>query len=176
MFLELGVPVYIADDRARELTNTSERIKIGIIELFGKEAYRQGELDRAYVAAKVFKDRSLLNDLNTIIHPVVGEDFLTWSRQQQAPYVIKEAAILFESGSYKGCDQIILVTADLKERIRRILLRDQTTKEEILDRMANQWSDEKKSEMSDFIIENNQLESTRAQVERIHLQLLEKSR
>ena len=176
MFRELGIPIYIADQRARELTNTSEQIRKGIIGLFGHEAYQEGQLDRAYVAGKVFKDKSLLKELNALIHPVVGTDFLEWREKQHAPYVIKEAAILFESGSYRGCDQVILVTADIKERIRRLLLRDETTENEIMDRMANQWSDEEKAELSDFVIENNHLENTRAQVESIHLQLLEKSR
>ena len=132
-----------------------------------------GSLDRAFVAEQVFNDKELLDALNAIIHPEVGRDFTIWCDKQQSPYVIKEAAILFESGSYLGCDQVILVTADLEMRIERIIRRDGTDREHILARMSNQWSDQRKSELADFIIENNDLASTRAQVEQIHAQLLQ---
>ena len=173
MFTDLGIPVYIADQRARELTNSSEAIIDGIKKLLGKEAYVDGSLDRAFVSEQVFNDKELLDALNAIIHPEVGRDFTIWCDKQQSPYVIKEAAILFESGSYLGCDQVILVTADLEMRIERIIRRDGTDREHILARMSNQWSDQRKSELADFIIENNDLASTRAQVEQIHAQLLQ---
>lgn len=172
MFSELGVPIYIADQRARELTNTSEKIIDGITELFGDRAYTEGELDRVYVADQVFKNREQLDALNAIIHPEVGRDFTEWCSRQESPYVIKEAAILFESGSYKGCDLVILVIADLENRIERIIKRDGSDRDQILARMSNQWSDDKKSELANIIIENNELESTRKQVEQIHVQLL----
>lgn len=172
MFSELGVPIYIADQRARELTNTSEKIIDGITELFGDRAYTEGELDRVYVADRVFKNREQLDALNAIIHPEVGRDFTEWCSRQESPYVIKEAAILFESGSYKGCDLVILVIADLENRIERIIKRDGSDRDQILARMSNQWSDDKKSELANIIIENNELESTRKQVEQIHVQLL----
>ena len=173
MFADLGIPIYIADQRARELTNTSDQIILGIKQLLGEQAYVDGRLDRTYVAEQVFKDKELLDALNAIIHPEVGRDFSDWCKQQQGPYVIKEAAILFESGSYVGCDRVILVTADIEKRIERIIRRDGTDREHILARMSNQWSDERKLELADFVIQNNELALTRTQVEHIHKQLLE---
>lgn len=175
MFSTLGVPVYIADIRARELTNTSKEIKEKITRLFGKKAYQNGLLNRPFIANQVFEDPLLLEALNAIIHPAVGSDFKQWCADQHSPYVIKEAAILFESGSYKQCDEVILITADLGQRIQRIMKRDGAKQEDIMARMANQWSDEKKSELADIIIENNDLESTRAQVAVVHEQILERA-
>ena len=168
MFMELGVPVYIADIESKKLTNTSTIIKKRLIDLLGEEAYKDGSINREFVSSIIFKDQSLLRKVNSIIHPRVAQHFKNWVKMQEAPYIIKEAAILFESGSYKDCDLVIVVTASKEERLKRVLKRDKVTKEEIERRMDNQWSDAKKEKLADFVIANNQLEETRMHVKSIH--------
>lgn len=167
-FRELGVPVYIADLAGRKLLETSPKIKKAILELFGPDSYKGNKPDRKFIAAKVFNDPERLKALNSIIHPAVARDFEKWKSQKEAPYVIYEAAILFEAGGYKKCDVSILVTAPKEERIRRIKERDQSTEEEIIARMENQWSDEEKSELADFTIKNKNLSETKEQVKALH--------
>ncbi len=172
MFIELGVPVYIADVEAKLLTNRSKVIRRKLITLFGDESYKDGVLNREFVAKKIFGDKDLLQKVNAIIHPKVGQHFRRWLKKQDAPYCIKEAAILFESGSYKDCDYIILVTAPKEIRIERVMQRDTTTREAIENRMANQWDDEKKRTLSHFYIKNTDLSVTKKQVKEIHNSLL----
>ncbi len=173
MFSELGVAVYIADDEAKKLMQKDRDLKRDIQQLLGKEAYKNAKLNTAYIASKVFQDKLLLEKLNAIVHPAVGKDFNTWKNKQSGIYVIKEAAILFENGGYKLCDKTILVTASEKTRIQRILKRDNSTREEILARIANQWADEKKIMLADLVIDNEEnIDSTKLQVEEIHRKLL----
>lgn len=172
-FKELGVPVYIADDEAKMLMNSSPYIQQKIIALFGEEAYANGKLNNALLASQVFKNPLLLKKLNEIVHPEVGRHFKEWAAQQNAPYVIKEAAILFENGSYKNCDAVILVKASKENKIQRILKRDQTSITAIEERMNNQWLDEEKEKLADFIIQNNDLPATKIQVLKLH-ELLKK--
>lgn len=171
MFSELGVPVYIADTEAKKLSNSSKVIRRELIELLGEEAYSDGVLNRKYVADKIFNDKVLLESVNKIIHPRVANHFKAWVGKQKGPYVIKEAAILFENGSYKNFEKIILVTAPKDLRIQRVMARDKSTSEEIEQRMENQWSDEKKEKLSDFIIQNIDIDSTRKLVQALHLSL-----
>lgn len=171
-FRDLHVPVYIADEAGKRLMETSEDIKDQIIGLLGKDSYLANKPNRKLIASQVFKDKDLLKKLNNIIHPAVANDFKKWQSEQQADYVIYEAAILFETGSYKNCDFTILVTTPKNIRIERLQKRDQSSVEEIEDRMNNQWDDEKKSQLADFIIENIDLNHTRQQVEDIHAQIL----
>lgn len=168
MFKELGVPVYIADDEAKKLTNRSKVIKRKLIELLGSKAYIDGVLNRKFVADKIFGDKELLKMVNAIIHPKVANHFERWKKKQQAPYCIKEAAILFENGGYKKCDLTILVTAPKKIRIQRLKLRDSSSDAEIVSRMSNQWTDAKKEKLADIILRNNKLENTRKQVIELH--------
>ncbi len=171
-FKDLNIPVYIADEAGKRLMNTSEEIREKIIALFGEEAYQKKEPNRGYIASRVFKNTGLLKKLNAIIHPAVAKDFEDWKAAQQAEYVIYEAAILFETGSYKNCDFSILVTAPKEIRIKRIQERDGSTTEEIEARMNNQWSDEEKAGLADFIIENEDLHQTKLQVEHINSEIL----
>ncbi|MCP9199751.1 dephospho-CoA kinase [Gramella sp. GC03-9] len=171
-FRELEIPVYIADDAGKRLMETSEDIREKIVSLFGEAAYNGKQPDRKFIASKVFNDQEQLKKLNEIIHPAVESDFRDWVSKQEAEYVIYEAAILFETGSYKKCDFSILVTAPQKLRIERLQKRDQSTKSEIKQRMDNQWSDEKKAELADFLIKNEDLKDTRLQVEHIHNKIL----
>lgn len=172
MFKDLGVPVYIADIEARKLTNSSKVIKRKLINLFGASCYREGVLDRKYVASKVFNDAELLDKLNSIIHPKVAAHFKRWMHKQQGSFCIKEAAILFENDGYKQCDLTILVVSPEQERIRRVMTRDQISEKEVLERIKNQWSDEKKRKFADIIIENTDLNSTKNQVLDIHSRLV----
>ncbi|SDX14098.1 dephospho-CoA kinase [Aequorivita viscosa] len=172
MFAELGIPVYNSDVEAKILTNTSEAIRKELILLLGDETYKNGKLDRKFLADKIFNDKVLLQKVNAIIHPKVGEHFKNWVANQTAPYVIKEAAILFESGSNVQCDLVILVTASKKERIRRVMDRDQVSKTEVEARMNNQWNDSEKIKLSNFVIQNETLPETKMQVETIHSQLI----
>lgn len=172
MFASYGVPVYNADIEAKKLMNSSHTIREQLISLLGEETYQNGILNRKYMAGRIFNNPDLLDKANAIIHPKVVANFLQWAKVQTAPYVLKEAAILFESGSFSNCDAVILVTAPREERIKRVMERDQVSREEVLARMNNQWSDEKKRGLSDFIIQNENLSDTHKQVETIHLALL----
>lgn len=171
MFAALGVPVYIADIEAKKLTNSSPVIREKLIKLLGKEAYQNDKLNRKFVAEKIFNDKNLLEGVNAIIHPEVGLNFEKWREQQTSDYVIKEAAILFENGSYKNCDVVILVTAPEEVRIARVMKRDGVTKSQVKERIKNQWPDSKKKELADIIIENIDLEDTQNLVNQIHLSL-----
>lgn len=170
-FEELGIPVYIADNEAKKLMHRHP-IKKEIMVAFGKESYSpEGKLNRQYLSDQVFKNKTLLEKLNKIVHPRVEQHFTDWVKSQEkkgVPYILYEAAILFETGRYKEFDALILVTAPKKERIKRVLKRDQTTKEEIEARMNNQWPDEEKMKYSDYIIKNTDLKKTKRKISQIH--------
>lgn len=174
LFRQHGVPVYIADDEARILTDTSDTIKEGIIAAFGNDLYKNGQLDRKKLASIVFNAPDKLARLNEVVHPEVRAHFQSWLQKQTAPYVVYEAAILFETGAYKNFDYTILVTADQEERIRRLIIRDGGTREEVLARMNNQWSDEQKRALADLEIINMNLEEVKLQVWEIHKKFVEK--
>jgi len=167
-FKELGIPVYIADDEAKYLMNTSTEVKSKIIGLLGEKAYPDGILDRKYVAAEVFNSAEKLEKLNNIVHPSVATDFENWKNSQNSPYVIYEAAILLEKDGHKKCDAVILVTAPYEERIKRIKSRDKSSEEDIEARMKHQWSDSKKRKLADFEIKNLNLQNTKEQVRKLH--------
>lgn len=167
-FRELEVPVYIADDAAKRIMTTSAELRSQIIELLGPESYLNTHPDRKYIASRVFNSEEKLKKLNQIIHPAVERDFITWRSSQNAPYIIYEAAILFESGGYKKCDLVILVTAPLKLKIERIQKRDQSSIKEIEARMQYQFPDEKKRSLSEFEIINTDIFNTKKQVQKIH--------
>lgn len=171
-FKNLNIPIYIADEEAKKLMETSKQIKTEIIELLGEKAYNNTIPNRKWIASQVFDDERKLNLLNQIIHPRVKEHFKKWVANQTASYVLYEAAILFEKGGYKDTDYNILVTAPLDEKIKRLQKRDKSTKAEIKARMQNQWSDDKKKKLADFIIENNKLDATKTQVLQLHKKLL----
>ncbi len=175
MFQDLGVPVYNSDDRAKNLMQKSPELILEIKELLGEDAYKNSRLDRGYVSKQVFNNKELLGRLNAIVHPAVRKDFLVWSKEQSADYVIQEAAIIFEIGSQDFYDCIILVTAPKETRIDRVMKRDtSSTFESIEARMKNQLSDDKKIEASDYVIQNEKIEQTKVQVLDIHRDLLNK--
>jgi dephospho-CoA kinase len=167
MFAAKGIPVYIADEEAKKLMNKSEMI-IAIEKIFGKEIINNGKINRTLLAANVFNDQAKLLALNQIVHPAVKEDFKSWlQKYQDFPYVMKETAILFETGGNKDCDLLITVIAPLSERISRITKRDNTTLQSIQDRIKNQFNDDFKIAHSDFVIQNTTLEAAENQVDKI---------
>jgi len=175
MFQSLGIPVYIADEEAKKIMNSSKIIKRKLIELFGENAYLKGQLNKPFIASSIFNNKLLLEKMNAIIHPKVASHFKKWAQKQDAPYVINETAILFENNSYKNYDLIITVTASKELKIKRLLNRDDTTLENIEAIMNNQWSDEEKIKLSQFVIVNYELKNTEKQVIEIHQQILNKT-
>ena len=170
--LHFSIPIYIADTKAKELVANNKQLQQEIVTLLGEEAFVEGRYNTAFVAQEVFSNKEKLDKLNAIIHPYVQQDFLQWKQYQQAPYVIKEAAILFESGSYRDCDFIIMVTAPLEERIKRVMLRDKIDRETVEKRIKNQWNDEKKIELSTFVIENREIDKNLDKIEIIHSKIV----
>ena len=175
MFKLHGIPVYNSDERAKELMVQSEDLVNSIKSLLGDEAYNKNELNREYVAQKVFTDKEMLQNLNNLVHPAVRSDFESWAAKQDAPYVIQEAAILFENGAYEKFDRMILVTAPKLIRLKRIMQRDNESENNILARMSHQWDDTKKLPLAHFVIENTDLEKTKTEVKKIHEKLSELS-
>lgn len=170
--LHFSIPIYIADTKAKELVANNKQLQQEIVALLGEEAFVEGRYNTSFVAQEVFSNKEKLDKLNAIIHPYVQQDFLQWKKSQQAPYVIKEAAILFESGSYRDCDFIIMVTAPLEERIKRVMLRDKIDRETVEKRIKNQWNDEKKIELSTFVIENREIDKNLDKIEIIHSKIV----
>lgn len=172
LFRKLGVPVYVSDIEARVLMETSNQIKKEIIEEFGNGSYINTTPDRKYLASVVFKNKEKLQKLNAIIHPRVAQHFKDWYKKQDAKYVIKESAVLFENGIHGDCEKIILVTAPKEERIKRVISRDKVSRSDVLLRMKNQWADREKKKLSDFTIRNTSIDKTLIQVNKIHHLLL----
>lgn len=163
-----GVPVYISDLEAKKVMEFPEIIA-QITTAFGTEMLDdKATLNRDKLASIVFNEPEKLKQLNAIVHPAVKKHFENWIKQHQKfPIIVKEAAILFESGSYKDCDSIITVSAPLESRIERVLKRDKTTREKILLRINNQLSDEERIARSQFVIKNENFEDTKKQVDEI---------
>lgn len=171
MFKDLGIPIYVADNRAKELMQHSKKLKADIVQLLGENSYVNGKLNRKFIAAEVFNKPDKLNALNNIVHPAVSDDFDEWIKGQNkinVPYCIYEAAILFESKRQNICDFIILITAPRSVRINRVIERDDVLKSEVVNRMKHQWSEEEKRELADVIVENTDLNDTRKQVQKLH--------
>lgn len=158
LFHKLGIPIYDSDSRAKELTNSDATIINGVKKLFGDEAYVDGEMQRKYVASKVFEDKSILTQLNKLIHPIVANDFKCWCAERSnegAKYALMESAILIESGFDTLMDIVVCVTAPVDIRVERVLSRDGSTKDEIEKRINNQLSDEQRAAKSQYNIIND---------------------
>ncbi|MET6990360.1 dephospho-CoA kinase [Sediminicola arcticus] len=168
MFATLGVPVYNSDAEAKLLMTNSNQIKKAIVELFGNNAYVEGVLNRDLISKKVFLDKGLLNHLNAIVHPAVREHFESWVKKQDYPYVIQEAAIIFENGIQDRYDAIVLVTAPKETRLKRVLARDNVSEKQVLSRMDNQWDEADKMALATYTIKNIDLEETKGKVQEIH--------
>jgi dephospho-CoA kinase len=178
IFNILGIPVYSADDRAKWLMSNDADLKDQIIVNFGKESYfEDGSLNRSYLASRVFNDEEKISIINSLVHPSVKKDFEKWVLNQNSPYILKEAALLFESGSYKDLDKVINVSAPLKIRINRVLLRDpQRSENQINDIINKQLPDEEKNLKADFVIKNSDNRLLIPQVMQIHHELLQSNK
>ena len=171
-----SVAVYIADIEARKIMNSSVVIRTQLLQAFGKETYKNNELNRQYLANTVFESEEKLTILNNIVHPEVKKHFLDFAtRNADKSYVLYESAILFESNSSQQCDFIISVFLDKEERIKRVLDRDKTNKKEVLSRINSQWKEDKKLLSSNYIIFNYAIQDTEKSVLKIHNILTEKA-
>ena len=168
----MGYPVYNSDERAKELTDSNPKIKEGLIHLFGEEIYQNDTLNKFALAQAIFSDESLREKVNALIHPIVREDFNNWALAQNNSLIFNESAILFETGSYKNFDAIILVFAPIELRIQRIMKRDNCSENEVLKRMNSQFSDEEKYQLTEFRVLNDEQTPLLKQVEQIILSFL----
>ena len=174
LFEKMDVPVYYADLEAKKLMNSDKELKQKIKELLGTDAYhRNGRLNRKHVASIVFNDKKKLESLNAIVHPAVAQDSKKWFSNQKVNYAIKEAALLVENASYKQLDYLIVVTAPVEMRIKRVVKRDKTDYNQVKLRIANQLSEIQKKKVADFIIDNSGDVSLISQVWKIHRELME---
>ncbi|GGH13855.1 dephospho-CoA kinase [Sphingobacterium alkalisoli] len=175
IFKSMGIPFYDADKEAKNIMSKSDIVRRGLINAFGAKSYnRDGALNRKWLADKVFKDPEKLQILNSIVHPVVIQNSKDWADKQRGAYSLKEAALLYESGSYKSLDYTILIAAPLDLRIKRVMKRDEISEEEVLDRMSKQMSEEEKEKYADFIIINDEIVPLLSQVLDIHHIFLKK--
>jgi len=153
VFSVLGIPVFSADNEAREIMNSPELIS-KINSVAGKDLYTTGKLDRQELAKLIFNDHDLLEKVNSIVHPVVFEYFKKWTMEQSAPYVIMEAAVLFESGAALLVDKVLTIVTPVEQRIERLVKGNRFTREQVLDRIKNQLDDEYRINHSDYVIHN----------------------
>lgn len=178
MFEELGIPVYYADERAKHLMQHEHFLIDEIKRNFGEDVYEDGILNRERLAKKVFKDEKKLALLNSLVHPAVFHDTELWVEQQKktkAPYILKEAALLVESGSYKKLDKLIVITAPVETRIKRVKKRDGVTKGQVMERIKHQMPEEEKVKLADYVIQNDKgLTELKEQVLKIHQELSKK--
>lgn len=174
VFSQLGVSVYNADEQAKLLMVEDPKLIEDIKALFGAEAYDStGKLNRLFISTLVFQDKLMLEKLNELVHPVVFQDFEKWILQHQnEPYILKEAALIFESDSHTFLDQIIVVTASEELRISRTIQRDKTDRESVLVRMENQLTQQEKLSKADYEIVNDELSLVIPQVIALHKKLL----
>ena len=173
LFLNKDIPVYDSDARAKNLMSSEKILKKALSEAFGEQVFNGTELNRVYLANIAFSSFEELKKLNGIVHPFVARDFDIWLKQQKAKFIIKEAAILFESGAYKNVDKVVLVSCPLSIRVQRVALRDSLSKEEIMKRVNNQMIQSEKAALSDFIIDNkHSLEGLQKQVDEVYSSIL----
>ncbi|MEO6456339.1 MAG: dephospho-CoA kinase [Ginsengibacter sp.] len=176
IFEVLGIPVYYADISAKRLMNENDVLKKRLQNQFGNEIYPEGKLDKKLLADKVFNDEKKLQILNSIVHPATIHDAEKWISVQTSPYIIKEAALLFESGSNKHLDFIIGVSAPLELRIERAMARDKITREQVLARINKQMDEEEKIGLCDFVLINDEQHLLIPQVLKLHQKFLELSK
>ncbi|WP_317193110.1 dephospho-CoA kinase [Pedobacter segetis] len=176
IFELLHIPVFYADDAAKELMISDGSLMEAIRQNFGSKAYlANGNLNRKHIANQVFNSPEKLNILNSLVHPKVFEAMDIWSQKQKSPYVTKEAALLFESRSYLKNNINILVSSPLELRIKRIMLRDRISNEKVQERINNQLSEAKKQELADYIVYNNEVDLLIPQVLKLHRVFLNKA-
>jgi len=172
MFNVLGVPVFVADDAAHSLTNNDPKIKEQINKVAGKDLYAAGQLDRKELAQMIFSRPELLHRVNEIVHPAVLDNFEEWASSKNTPYVIMEAAILFESNADKLVDRVVSVSAPVDERIARVMGRSEMTRGQVLERINNQLDDEERDERAYYVINNSDNEMIIQEILKIHEDML----
>lgn len=171
IFELLGVPVYYADDEAKRIMNEDEDLRLAIQKHFGEAAYKNGELDRAYLASTVFHDPLQLEILNALVHPATIRDATEWMNRQHTAYTIKEAALIFESGASEQLDYVIGVYAPASLRIKRTIERNGISQNEVVKRMNSQIDEEVKMKLCDFVIYNDEQQLVIPQVIGLHEKL-----
>lgn len=164
---QLGYPVFYSDKEAKEIIESHSEAKKALIQLFGKDIYLNEKLNRLLLSQIVFSNQELLSKVNSIIHPIVRTNFENWTNSQKTDFVFNEAAILFETGAYLNFDSTVLVTAPTEIRIERVILRDFIRKEQVIERMNNQWTDDQKEKLATYTIVNDGIHPILVQVEKI---------
>lgn len=173
LFKEIGIGVYSSDNRGKYLMHNSASLKNSIKKAFGSDSYINEKLNKNYIAAIVFNDKKKLSILNNLIHPRVKIDFEKWKNKQKGDFIIKESAILFESGAYKDCDITINIYSSKKNRIKRVIKRDATSEKQVIERINNQLTDKERSKKADITLENNgDLELLKENVKKIYQYIL----
>ena len=172
VFGVLGIPLFSADAEAKKIMEVDAGIMLKLNTIAQKNLYASGTLDRAALAKLIFNNRTILEKVNSVVHPAVFSIFHEWVEKQEALYVIMETAILFESGGSKMVDRIVTVTAPVEERIARVMSRSNITKEEVLKRINNQMSDSEKIKQSDYVIDNSENAMIIPAVLKIHSDIL----
>lgn len=173
VFEVLGIPVYYADDAAKKLMNEDQPLINQLLKEFGNETYVDGKLNRKYLSALVFNDGEKLARLNSIVHPATLRHSEQWMEQQETPYAIKEAALIFESGAHQQLDFVIGVYAPVTVRLQRVMKRDSVGREEVKARMEKQMNEEIKMRLCDYVINNDEQELVIPQVIKIHKELID---
>lgn len=176
VFEKLGIPVFYADEEAKRLLNDDPQVKEAVMKYFGREIYDESGIKKALLASKIFNNQEALREINSIVHPAVRRLFLEWAESKESVfhYLIEEAAILFESGSYKDLDFNVLVYAPEELRIERVAKRDNTNREHIKTRMKHQMKDEEKIQLVEAVIYNDESQLVIPQILEIHQQLTKK--
>jgi dephospho-CoA kinase len=172
VFNVLGIPFFSADPEAKLIMDNDISIIRRINSIAGKDLYSSGSLDRMELAKLIFNDNSLLGKVNSLVHPVVFEHFRQWESKQDSPYVIMEAAILFESGADKLVDRIATIVAPIEERVDRVKHRNNLSREQVLERMRNQMDDDSRIKLSDYVIYNSENDMIIPAVLKIHEEIL----
>lgn len=176
IFRHLGIAVFEADQEAKALLDRDKTLRDGLFQLLGPEVFgREGRVDRSFMARRIFSDSGLLEKVNALIHPAVGRAFGDWYARQNSPYVLREAAILYESGSYRDCAVVIVVSAPENLRLERVMKRSGETGEQVRERMKSQWPQEEKDRRADYIIRNDGSQMIIPQVLKVHESLIRRA-
>ncbi len=176
IFESLGVPVYDADSAAKRLMSEDPILKEQLIKEFGEKTYENGKLNRSHLSSIVFNNKEKLTLLNSLVHPITLQDAQQWMAQQKTPYSIKEAALIFESGSQSALDYVIGVSAPVNLRIQRVMERDHISRAEVTARISKQMQEQVKMSLCNFIIINDGIQMLIPQVLTLHDKLLELSK
>lgn len=172
VFNVLGIPIFSADAEARRIMDSDPIVMEQVRKIAGKDVYSHGILDRAGLASIIFNDEKRLSKINNLVHPVIFDNFRKWAEESSAPYVIMEAAILFESNASFVVDKIITVIAPLEERIERVTRRNMLDRDQVLERIKNQMDDQFKIKHSEWVINNSENEMIIPAILKIHEEII----